>query len=190
MTYKYCYKPEKIEPQHVDFALIYAETRDSLEAYNNSHKHINKVRASKLLQSTSVWLYIVSSIRKKPHPDTYERRIIEAYDLCFDQVELSPIDIVNTYTYVILDDEPGSEHEIKDEDMNPLHVALKLALAYNFFNIIERKHFLDKIKAAIENEIKYYEMLATKNAAWKPERNKLNKYLDNLNIPNIDKILK
>lgn len=187
MTYRYIIPKDTLAKQHIEFAKLYTMSRDSLEAYNQSHNHINKVRASSLLQSTAVWRHIYKTLKSNNCPDQFQKRVIAAYDNCALNIGLCPFDIFDVYTCQLPDG--TKEPDIKPDDLNPLVVIRKLVFAFEFFAVIDRKHFLTKISKAINDELSYFKMLADKNDDWLAEKRTLIHEFKTLNFTNFEKII-
>lgn len=182
MSYRYKIPEDCLAPHHKDFAQLYAQSRDSLNAYRESHKHIDKVKASCLLQSASIWDEIVKTY-KSPNDklSIYESTVVSLYDQCIKLTNQTPTRIFNVYAF-----ENKFNEEVSEEDTNPLIVIEKLAHAYNFFIYIDREYFLIKISNAIKKEYGYLNLI--ENNEWRQEFTKLKKQLE-LNNINIFKII-
>lgn len=178
MKYRYKIPIEKLEEHHIVFAQLYAESFDSLEAYNQSHKHINKVKASSLLQSPMIWEKVMEKIKSLEKKTTYQSELIFQYDYCKQNFGHYPTQLFQIYATNFHKNNLG----YKKEDVDPLKVIRKLAFAYKFFNYLNREHFCCKIAIAIGKEKEYFDMLAAKNNNWRKDYSLLVKHLEEHNI--------
>lgn len=146
-------KPELSREQN-DFCKLYAGGKSSLEAYNESHCHINKVRASVYLQNPWVWDGIVREFRLSGR----EKHVIDAYDRCVEITGKTPTKIFFEYCQ--------NKRHYDKKDSDPLHPLRLCCLAWGFFYCIEREYFLKRLHEVIVQDYEVVSMLISKNPAW------------------------
>lgn len=146
---------------------------DSLAAYNSSHKNVNKVRASSLLQSPAIWYEIIEQVkaRIKANEDVCvsDKQAVRCYDLCKSATGADPVKIFQVYTKI-----DAKSNTVKSHDLDVLMVIRKLCYAYHFFEHLERTYFMEHLRCAIKSEWEYYEMVSSANKkAWEGELKEL-----------------
>jgi hypothetical protein len=176
MEIRYKVPKIKLNRHQKDFCKLVANGINSIDAYNQSHKHINKVRASTYLQNPFIWDEIIRNYRNEKK----ETHIIKSYDICVSVTEQTPTQIF--YDYV-------QNKEYYDErDSNPLYSLKRLCFAWCFFIDLDREYFVTKLQEQIVNDFEVLKIMISKNKSWQDDYTAFNKLLFNYNL-SLKKIL-
>ncbi len=157
---------EELTAGQVEFCRLMAKGVKSIDAYNLSHKSINKVRASTYLQSLVIWDEIVNQCKQL----SKEKHIVEAYDNCVKWSGHTPTSIFYDYF------EDKDYFDERDDAI--LYSLRRMCFAWPFFATIDREYFLKKLREGIINDFDVLKILMKNNPDdWKLEFSEFKKDL-------------
>lgn len=136
---------------HLNFGRELAKNGFSvLEAFYKTYYQVNKIRASQLLEDTSVWKVFFEELVKREEHTTQERDWLEAYNLVKDNYIFDPFSL---YVYYVEKDQEIKQSVASVISSDPVKDLQVLIYLYHFFTVLNREHFLRKIKPRITEEL-------------------------------------
>ena len=162
-------KPTLSQPQ-IEFCKLYASGKSPLEAYNESHLNVNKVRASTYLQNPWIWDEVIKELRTSGK----EKHLVESYDQCKRETGFTPTKIFFEYCQ-------NPKHYSK-KDSDPFYPLKVCCLAYLFFYNLEREYFTNRLRDVIIKDHETVVMLKNKIHSVNSDYQNFVKYLKEKHI--------
>lgn len=131
---------------------------DVVGAYNDAFIDVQKVRASNILQETSVWECIISELKSKTTKSKIEKQIIKNNEIIKEVFQLSPFELYNIY----VENNNGSTIA---ESLNIDCSQCFSTLIYlnHYFKLLNRDYFYKMCKNALAKEMETMEAFGKKH---------------------------
>lgn len=149
---------ENVPPAIEAFCQFYLDTGDVLQSYNESHKHVNKVRASNLLASPYVWMKIIELSGSDECGNKHTRHLYEKTQAFIAEHGINPL-------LLYVECENGTK--ITTNPVKNLAILLPL---WDFLVVLNRNKFLYETQKLIKTSYSHYKKLCDINAVlWKEQ---------------------
>ena len=162
-------KPDLSQNQ-IEFCKLYVSGKSPLEAYNESHRTVNKVRASIYLQNPWIWDKVIDELRATGK----EKHLVESYDQCLNETGMTPTKIFYEYCQ--------NKNHFSDDDDDIFYPLKVCCLAYLFFYNLERVFFTNRLREVIKKDHETVIMLKSKIPAVNTDYQNFLKYLKEKHI--------